>query len=107
MVAAVACAVVVVLAIFAAAHWPYRYYDWARWVVFVTSCIAAIMMRTRSLAMALAIIVGWCFNPFATLKLHGDEWQYFDIGVAFAMAGLAAYALRVWWYEKFGIDRYL
>ncbi|MBP8961035.1 hypothetical protein KBG31_02310 [Patescibacteria group bacterium] len=75
--------------------WPYGYYIFLRWVIFVSSIINALGFHKSKLT-AWAFIFGaiaFLFNPFFPIYLNKSSWVAIDFITA-TLFFLSAYSIR-------------
>ncbi len=75
--------------------WPYSYYIFLRWVIFVTSIITAIGFSKSKLP-AWVLVFGalaFLFNPIIPISLNKSSWVFIDF-VSAILFFIAAYSVK-------------
>jgi hypothetical protein len=72
------------LLLFAPASWPYSYYIFLRWFVFLSMLlhIGASISRHRLLALVVFVSIGLLFNPIEPIYLSKGVWVFIDLFAA-------------------------
>ena len=77
----------VIFLLLALGSWPYSYYIFLRWFVFLSTVlhIGVSISRRRFLVLAVFVPIGMLFNPLYPVYLSKGAWVFIDIFAAMFM----------------------